>query len=184
VVIVVRERRGLAARSSAGGPRRRPGPGESRSAAGAKPAGSPAPHASRDGAARRDIETPRVLVVDDEPSVRLLLRVNLPLSGFEVVEAPDAETALERAEREAFDLILLDVMMPGMNGLELAQRLKTFAGTSDAPVVFVSARADRADISRGLEVGAADYITKPFDPIRIAERLRAVLDGARREGDR
>lgn len=107
--------------------------------------------------------------------MRLLCRVNLPHAGFDVTEAGDGETALARAEGEAFDLALLDVMMPGMSGFELAEQLRANAHTRDLPIVFLSARADRRDMRRGFELGAADYVTKPFDPINLGEHLKAVL---------
>jgi two-component system phosphate regulon response regulator PhoB len=119
-----------------------------------------------------------LLLVDDEPAMRLLCRVNLPHSGFDVTEAADAEEALAHAEGEAFDLALLDVMMPGMSGFELAARLRADARTKDLPIVFLSARADRRDMRRGFELGAADYVTKPFDPINLGEHLQAVLHAA------
>jgi CheY-like chemotaxis protein len=94
-----------------------------------------------------------VLVADDEPSVRLLLRVNLSMSGFEVVEAADGEEALARARDGRFDLFVLDVMMPGLSGLEVAARLRSEAETSGVPFVFISARADEADVQEGYAVG-------------------------------
>ena len=118
------------------------------------------------------------MLVDDEPAMRLLCRVNLPHAGFDVTEAGDAETALAHAESEPFDLALLDVMMPGMSGFELAVRLRAGARTRDMPIVFLSARADRRDMRRGFDVGAADYVTKPFDPIDLGEHLQAVLHAA------
>jgi DNA-binding response OmpR family regulator len=107
--------------------------------------------------------------------VRLLCRVNLPLDGWEVVEAPDGETALERAVAERFDLVVLDVMMPGLSGFDVARKLRQDPRTVDLPFVFLSARADEAEIRRGFELGAADYITKPFDPLRLGAQLTAVL---------
>jgi DNA-binding response OmpR family regulator len=112
-----------------------------------------------------------VLVVDDEPALRLLCRVNLPLSGFDVVEAADGETALELLRSEPFDVVLLDVMLPGLTGFAIAERL----GDAGPPIVFLSARADRTDVRRGLELGAAAYVTKPFDPIAIGDLLQEVL---------
>lgn len=129
-----------------------------------------------DGPTSEDTATPRrVLVVDDERSMRLLCRVNLPLSGFEVEEAEDGEAAVERAREQEFDLVLLDVMMPGMSGFEVAGRLRNDPRTADLPFVFLSARADEEDIRRGFEVGAADYITKPFDPLQLGDHLNTVL---------
>lgn len=116
-----------------------------------------------------------MLLVDDESAIRLLCRVNLPHAGFDVTEAEDGGTALARAEAEDFDLALLDVMMPGMSGFELAERLRADARTKDVPIVFLSARADRRDMRRGFELGAADYVTKPFDPVNLGEHLLAVL---------
>lgn len=117
----------------------------------------------------------RVLLVDDEPAMRLLCTVNLPFSGFEVTEAGDGPTALAHVEQEEFDLALLDVMMPGMSGFELAERLRADRRTAGLPIVFLSARADRRDMRRGFDLGAADYVTKPFDPIHLGEHLHAVL---------
>jgi two-component system alkaline phosphatase synthesis response regulator PhoP len=121
-----------------------------------------------DAASRR-----RVLVVDDEPAMRLLCRVNLPLAGFDVVEAVDGASALELLRSQPFDVVLLDVMMPGVNGFVVAEQLR--ADGAATPVVFLSARADHDDIRRGLELGAVDYVTKPFDPVAIGERLHAVV---------
>jgi two-component system OmpR family response regulator len=115
----------------------------------------------------------RVLVADDEPAMRLLCRVNLPLAGFDVAEAADGESALALLRSERFDLALLDVMMPGVNGFAVAERLRE--ERAELPVVFLSARADGDDVRRGLAVGAVDYVTKPFDPLRIGERLHEAL---------
>ena len=120
----------------------------------------------------------RVLVADDEPAMRLLLRVNLPSAGYEVVEAADGEAALARVREQPFDLLVLDVMMPGMSGFELAERLRADPATAYLPVVFMSARADEEDVRRGLALGAFDYVTKPFDPLRLGEHLNALLEGA------
>ena len=117
----------------------------------------------------------RVLVVDDEPSIRLLCVVNLQLAGFEVGEAADGAAALECARAGEYDLVLLDVMMPGMSGYEVMERLLEREGTGMVPVVFVSARAGRADVRRGLELGALDYITKPFDPVVLADGVEEIL---------
>ena len=125
-----------------------------------------------------------MLVVDDEPAMRLLVRLNLDAVGFDVTEAADAESALAHTRARRFDLILLDVMMPGMSGLELAQRLQREPESAGVPIVFLSARADQADIRDGFAAGAADYITKPFDPLLLGEHLNAVIDGRVADGNR
>jgi DNA-binding response OmpR family regulator len=102
--------------------------------------------------------------------------VNLPFSGFEVVEAADGDEALSRARAERLDLVLLDVMMPGVDGFTVAERLRADPATAGIPVVFLTARADDADLRRGRRIGAADYVTKPFDPLRLGDRLRRVLE--------
>ena len=127
---------------------------------------------------RREPERRRALVVDDEPAMRLLFRVNLTMSGYDVVEAGDAHEAVAEVRRTEFDVILLDVMMPDVSGFELAEQLRAGPATAHIPFVFVSARADEADISRGLALGAADYIVKPFDPLTLGVRLDTILDGA------
>jgi DNA-binding response OmpR family regulator len=117
----------------------------------------------------------RVLIVDDEPSMRLLCRVNLNLGGFDVVEAADGATALAEAQRSEFAIVLLDVMMPDISGHEVVARLRENALTRDVAVVFLSARGTRADLLAGFELGALDYIVKPFDPVELAPRLEQVL---------
>jgi DNA-binding response OmpR family regulator len=114
----------------------------------------------------------RVLVVDDEPAVRLLCRVNLQFAGFEVVEAENGAQGLEIAQNQGFDLILLDVMMPDIGGYDVLRRLSE---TSDVPVVFLSARTGLADLREGYALGAVDYITKPFDPIALGDKVREVM---------
>jgi CheY-like chemotaxis protein len=123
-----------------------------------------------------DSRARRVLVVDDEPSMRVVCQVNLSLAGFDVVDAASGAEALEHLDQHAFDLVLLDVMMPNMSGHDLAERLKQDARTRDVPIVFLSARARREDLRRGFELGAVDYITKPFDPLQLGERLRSLLE--------
>jgi len=114
--------------------------------------------------------------------MRLLCRVNLPFAGFEVVEASDGEKALSLLREEEFDLVLLDVMMPGMSGFEVLERLRRDPGRDELAIVFLSARADEEDIRRGFELGALDYVTKPFDPLRLGEHLHDVLRAAK-DGD-
>ena len=115
----------------------------------------------------------RLLVVDDEPSIRLLCSVNLGLAGFDVVEAENGATALEQARAQSFDLVLLDVMLPDIGGHEV---LRTLSAERSLPVAFFSARAGRDDIRAGYELGAVDYIVKPFDPVELASRVAEILD--------
>jgi len=126
------------------------------------------------GAAARARES-RVLVVDDEPSMRTLCRINLELAGFEVDEAEDGSTALARVRERDFGLILLDVMLPDIGGHEVAERLADDARTREVPVAFVSARTAREDLRRGFDLGAVDYITKPFDPLELAGRVQEIV---------
>jgi DNA-binding response OmpR family regulator len=118
----------------------------------------------------------RVLVVDDEASMRTLCRVNLELAGFEVGEARDGAEALALAESGQFDLILLDVMLPDIGGHDVVQRLAEHERSRDVPVVFLSARAAREDIRLAYQLGAVDYITKPFDPVGLGERVRGIVE--------
>lgn len=114
-----------------------------------------------------------MLVVDDEPAIRLLCSVNLGLAGFEVVEAENGRTALDLVRSQPFDLVLLDVMLPDIGGHDVLRKL---SAERSLPVAFFSARAGRADVRAGLELGAVDYIVKPFDPIGLAGRVADILD--------
>ena len=114
----------------------------------------------------------RVLVVDDEPHIRTVLRGYLQADGFEVSEAADGEAALAAMREKPPDLVLLDVMMPGIDGLEVLRQLRTF---SDAYVILVTARTEEVDKLVGLGVGADDYVTKPFSPREVTARVKAVL---------
>lgn len=116
-----------------------------------------------------------ILVVEDERSIRDMLRVTLERNGFEVTDAADAETALVRIADRNPDLILLDWMLPGMSGIDLARRLKRDASASDTPIIMVSARGEEEDRVRGLDIGADDYVAKPFSPRELLARIRAVM---------
>jgi CheY-like chemotaxis protein len=118
----------------------------------------------------------RVLVADDEPAMRVLVRVNLQVEGIEVVEARDGREALDLAARERPDLLLLDVMMPGLDGWEVARRLAESPETRDIPILFMTALAGSEDRRRGFEVGGVGYIVKPFDPILLGERVNRTLE--------
>jgi DNA-binding response OmpR family regulator len=118
----------------------------------------------------------RVLVIDDEAPIRLLCRVNLEAEGVEVLEAADGRTGLERARAELPDVILLDVMMPGLDGWRVAEELLDDERTSEIPIVFLTARAELRDRARGLDLGGVDYVTKPFNPVDLAPLVRDLLD--------
>jgi DNA-binding response OmpR family regulator len=120
-----------------------------------------------------------VLLVDDDPALRLLYRFNLEASGVDVVEAPDGETALRLLEDELPDVVLLDVMMPGLDGWTVAERLAGDPRTRFLPVIFITARTDEDARARGAELGAAAYLPKPFHPASLAERIDRVLASAR-----
>jgi DNA-binding response OmpR family regulator len=120
-------------------------------------------------------QTRRVLVVDDERSIRMLCRVNLSASGMEVLEADDGHAGLELARRERPDLILLDVMMPGLDGWSVARELAADESTKDIPVIFLTARAEPADRRMGEQLGGVGYVVKPFDPVGIGELVEEVL---------
>jgi DNA-binding response OmpR family regulator len=114
----------------------------------------------------------RVLVVDDEPHIRTVLRGYLRADGYEVTEAADGEAAMVEMRDNPPDLVLLDVMLPGIDGLEVLRRLRSF---SDAYVILVTARAEEVDKLVGLGVGADDYVTKPFSAREVTARVKAVL---------
>jgi two-component system, OmpR family, alkaline phosphatase synthesis response regulator PhoP len=122
----------------------------------------------------------RILIVDDESAIRLICRLNLGSSGFATLEAGDGDSALALAREERPDLILLDVMLPGKDGWEVAEELAASAETREIPILFLSARSDRMDESRGYELGGVDYITKPFDPNEMTDRVREIIDRVRR----
>jgi DNA-binding response OmpR family regulator len=117
----------------------------------------------------------RVLVIDDEAPIRLLCRVNLEAEGMEVLEASDGPTGLEEARRETPDVILLDVMMPALDGWRVAEQLLDDASTQDIPIIFLTARAEFRDRARGLDIGGVDYVTKPFNPLELATLVRDLL---------
>jgi DNA-binding response OmpR family regulator len=121
------------------------------------------------------VEAKRVLVVDDEPPIRMLCRVNLEAEGLDVLEAPDGASGIDAARRESPDVILLDVMMPGMDGWEVADRLRADGATQEIPIVFLTARADARDRARGLDLGGVDYVTKPFNPSELSSVVRRVV---------
>jgi DNA-binding response OmpR family regulator len=116
-----------------------------------------------------------VLVVDDDPVILKLLEVNFEMEGFQVVRAADGAEGLERAREVRPDIVVLDVMMPRMTGYEVAKALREDAGTAHIPIIFVTARAQSSDVERGMELGVEDYVTKPFDPLDLIDRVNALL---------
>jgi DNA-binding response OmpR family regulator len=118
----------------------------------------------------------RVLVIDDEGPIRLLCRVNLEAAGMIVDEAENGATGIEAARKERPDVILLDVMMPGMDGWDVFGELVKEERTAAIPVVFLTARAELRDQARGLELGGVDYVTKPFDPLELAPLIDDLLE--------
>jgi len=120
----------------------------------------------------------RILVADDDPVILRLLQVNFGLEGFEVHTATRGEEALERAREAPPDVILLDVMMPGLDGWEVCRKLKEDSRFTDTPIVFLSARAQDEDRKKGYGLGVSAYVTKPFDPGRLVDLVRRLVPGA------
>ena len=117
----------------------------------------------------------RVLVIDDEAPIRLLCRVNLEAEGMSVIEAGDGPSGLELAREERPDVVLLDVMMPRLDGWRVAEELLEDERTSEIPIIFLTARAEFRDRARGLDIGGVDYVTKPFNPLDLAPLVRELL---------
>ena len=116
-----------------------------------------------------------VLVIDDEAPIRLLCRVNLEAEGMAVIEAADGPTGLEQAREHTPDVVLLDVMMPGLDGWRVAEQLLEDERTHEIPIIFLTARAEFRDRARGLDIGGIDYVTKPFNPLELAPLVRELL---------
>jgi DNA-binding response OmpR family regulator len=117
----------------------------------------------------------QVLVIDDEAPIRLLCRVNLEAEGMGVLEAADGPSGLGEAREHVPDVVLLDVMMPGLDGWQVAEQLLEDDRTSDIPIIFLTARAEFRDRARGLDIGGVDYVTKPFNPLELAPLVRELL---------
>ncbi|HEV3471725.1 MAG TPA: response regulator [Actinomycetota bacterium] len=116
----------------------------------------------------------RILVADDDPVILRLIQVNLELEGYKVLTANNGEEAVATATSETPDLVILDIMMPRLDGYQTCEQLKANDATKDIPVVFLSAKAQQADIEKGKSYGVEEYLTKPFDPtelIEVVERL-------------
>ncbi|MCB0359538.1 MAG: response regulator [Bdellovibrionales bacterium] len=117
----------------------------------------------------------RILVVDDEADIQELVRYNLSKEGYNVVCAGSGEEALDAAESATPDLIILDLMLPGIDGLEVCKRFRSHNGTSSVPIIMLTAKGEEADVVSGLELGADDYVTKPFSPRVLSARVKAAL---------
>jgi two-component system phosphate regulon response regulator PhoB len=124
-----------------------------------------------------------ILIVEDEAAIREMVRFALGKSGFNFIEASDADEAQTLMADQLPDLILLDWMLPGMSGIELARRLKRDDYTRDVPIIMLTARSEEDDRVGGLEAGADDYVTKPFSPRELVARIKAVLRRAQPEGE-
>jgi len=118
---------------------------------------------------------PVVLVVEDDPTILQLLEVNFEMEGFVVLTAEDGEQGLAVAREALPDVVVSDVMMPKVSGLELVAALKADSATKRIPVILLSAKAQGSDVRTGLEAGADDYVTKPFEPLDLVDRVNAVL---------
>lgn len=118
----------------------------------------------------------RILVVDDEIYIVHILEFTLTMEGYDVVTAADGDEALRKVEEDRPDLVVLDIMMPRMDGYEVCRRLREEEETRDLPVILLSAKGRPIDRETGMEVGANDYIVKPFSPRRLLEKIRDLLD--------
>ncbi len=117
----------------------------------------------------------KILIAEDDQDIRELIVLTLQFHGFDVVSAEDGKAAVEKAPAGSFDLILMDVRMPRMTGYEACAQLKAMETTKDIPIVFLSAKGQEAEITTGLQAGAADYILKPFAPDQLVATINRVL---------
>ena len=122
----------------------------------------------------------RILIVEDDPDIVEVLRFNLGREGFDVLAAQDGVEGVNLASKSNWDLILLDLMMPRMDGLEVCERLRADERTRTTPIIMLTAKGEEADIVQGLQKGADDYVTKPFSPKEIIARINAVLRRSRK----
>lgn len=120
----------------------------------------------------------RILIAEDEPDIRELVMLTLQFSGYDVVSARDGAEAVEIAQNDHFDLILMDVRMPRMTGYEACRRLREIDATRDIPIIFLSAKGQESEVKAGLEAGADQYILKPFAPDELTRKIQAVLSNS------
>ena len=116
-----------------------------------------------------------VLIVEDDPVILRLLEVNFEMEGFAVLTATDGEQGIEQARSATPDLVISDIMMPRKSGLELVDALRADGTTKNIPIILLSAKAQANDVRAGLEAGADDYVTKPFEPLDLVDRVNALL---------
>jgi len=126
----------------------------------------------------------KILVVDDEPAIVELIVFNLEKAGYEVMTAEDGLAACQKAQREVPDLIVLDIMLPGMDGLEVCRQILADTKTARIPILFLTARREEIDRIVGLEMGGDDYVTKPFSPRELVARIKAILRRSERDSER
>jgi DNA-binding response OmpR family regulator len=119
---------------------------------------------------------PKILLIEDEAPIRLLCRFNLEEAGMAVVEARDGPGGLRKAREEDPDLILLGVMMPGLDGFSVAERLLNDPATREIPIVFLTTRSEFSDLVRGFDLGAVDYVTMPFDPVQLGLAIQELME--------
>ncbi|MEX0790322.1 MAG: response regulator [Actinomycetota bacterium] len=126
----------------------------------------------------------KILITDDDPVIIELLQVNLEFEGYDVITAADGLEAVEKAGRELPDLVILDIMMPRMDGWAARAELMKGPRMAQIPVIFLSARAQQADLRKGYEAGVAAYVTKPFEPVELLDLIEQILQGSySRPGD-
>jgi DNA-binding response OmpR family regulator len=118
----------------------------------------------------------KILVVDDDPTMVKLINVNLKLNNYAVLEATSGEQALEIVKNEPLDLVVLDIMMPGVDGWEVLKRIRSNPDSQEMPVILVTAKTQDSDVIRGWELGADEYVIKPFNPLLLVEVIKLVLD--------
>ena len=122
-------------------------------------------------------ERHKILITDDDPVIIELLQVNLEFEGYDVITAADGLEAVERVARDAPDLVILDIMMPRMDGWTARAEMLKDPRTAEIPVIFLSARAQQADLRKGYESGVAAYVTKPFEPVELLDLIEQILAG-------
>jgi len=147
---------------------------------------APKDFSPRDTAAapRKSLSAARVFIIEDEQDISELMRFNLALEGYLVETFASGEAGFRGLESRTPDLLILDIMLPGMSGLEICKRLKENPATKTVPVIMVTAKGEESDIVRGLEIGADDYVTKPFSPKVLLARVDAVLRRAQKQNEK